>query len=68
MSTVYNLYLRIFSFVWLGLTKVYQAASGRNHWLNPRKNEVEELETEHKLSRLPTWLGCFGFVQAGGYP
>ena len=19
-------------------------------------------------SRLPTWLGCFGFVQAAGYP
>ena len=30
-------YLRIFSFVWLGLTKVSQAAAGRNLWIEPSK-------------------------------
>ena len=27
----------IFSFVWLGLTKVFQAAANRNLWIDPRK-------------------------------
>ena len=27
----------IFSFVWLGLTKAFQAAAGRNLWIDPRK-------------------------------
>ena len=30
-------YLRIFSFVWLELTKVSQASAGRNPWIDPRK-------------------------------
>ena len=29
------LYSRIFSFVWLGLTKVSQADAGRNLWIDP---------------------------------
>ena len=33
-----------------------------------RKNEVEELQTDPKDSRLPTWLGCFDCQQADGYP
>ena len=34
VNTVYH---RIFSFVWLGLTKVSQAAAGRNIWIDPSK-------------------------------
>ena len=36
MSSIY-VYLRIFSFVWLELTKVSQAAAGRNLWIDPSK-------------------------------
>ena len=33
-----------------------------------RKNEVDELWTEHRNSRLPSWWGCLGSKQAAGYP
>ena len=33
-----------------------------------RAKEEQSGGSEHKKSRLPTWLGCFGFVQAAGYP
>ena len=36
MVSIY-VYLRIFSFVWLGLTKVSNAAAGRNLWIEPSK-------------------------------
>ena len=32
--------------------------------LSPRKNQVKELQTDHQKSRLSTWLGHFGWVQA----
>ena len=32
-----TVYLKIFSFVWLGLTKVSQAAAGRNLWIDPNR-------------------------------
>ena len=37
-------------------------------YLYPRNKEGEEAQTDHKNARLGTWLGCFGFVQAAGYP
>ena len=32
-------------------------------WLHPRKNEVEELQTDPQNFGPPTWLGHFGWVQ-----
>ena len=37
LKTVQHLYNEIFSFVWLGLTKVSQTAAGKNLWTEPRK-------------------------------
>ena len=41
-----------------------------NHKIVPKssKNKVEELYTEHRNSRLPTWFCCFGCKHAAEYP
>ena len=47
-----HLYLLIFSFVWLGLTNVSQAAAGRNPWIDTSKCPKYNIQSRYKVSSL----------------